>query len=130
MPAARQVESPVFPPSRNDLLIFVVSAVLWLAIWWRTAAMQPRYDFSPQRRSYLSGRYMPLMIVAVVVVSAFYAKRWWVVAPGLIAPQLPLSLFTAPQFGAAALDSPRWCATKALAGSQSLRSCSRTPPTV
>jgi hypothetical protein len=37
------------------------------------------------------------MIGAAIVLSVVHARRWWVVAPGLIAVQLALAPFTSPR---------------------------------
>ena len=95
-PPAPPTRSKVFPPTRQDLLAFAVSALVGLAIWLPTMAMQPRYDYSHQNQQG-SPWYFPLMIGAVLVLTVVFRRQWRVVAPGLIALQLVLAPFTTPR---------------------------------
>ncbi len=59
-------------------------------------ALQPRYDYGPNQQQG-SVWFFPLMIGAVFVLSLVFAKRWKMVAPGLVAGQLVLAPFTTPR---------------------------------
>ena len=80
-------------PSRHALVGFAVSAIVGLAIWLPTMAMQPRYDSRQQGSPW----YWFLMIGAAAALGVAFRKRVWVVAPGLIALQLVLAPFTTPR---------------------------------
>jgi hypothetical protein len=96
-PPAPRVSLLRWPPQRAEWIAFGVSAAIGLAIWIPTAAMKPRVSHEHPNPSQISGWYLPLMIVAALVLGAIFAKRWPVVGVGLVVPQLALAPWTTPQ---------------------------------
>ncbi len=95
-PAPQSARARGFRLSGRDLYVFLLSAAVGLAVWWPTMAMQPRYDYNHQHHEG-SPWYFPVMIGAAIALSVAYARRWWVVAPGLISLQLAVAPFTTPR---------------------------------
>jgi hypothetical protein len=87
----------IWPRKRAEWATFAVAAAIGLAIWIPTAAMQRRVSYDRLHPSQISSWYLPLMLVAALALGAIFARRWSVVAAGLLAPQIAPALWTTPQ---------------------------------
>ncbi len=86
-----------WPARRRQWLALGLAALVGLAIWIPTAAMQLRESHDRSHPSEFSGWYLPLMVLAAVALGAAFDRSSFYVAFGLVAPQFLLAPWTTPR---------------------------------
>ncbi len=93
---------PITEPQRRGVSVqgvwtFLVSAVVGIAIWWPTQAMEPRYDYNHLSHHVGWRWYVPLMFAAALPLTMVFSRQWKWIGAGLVALQLVAAPFTTPR---------------------------------
>jgi hypothetical protein len=86
----------VWPLNRSQWMVFVFAAIVGLAVWLPTMALQPAYERGVHDANG-SPLFLPLMLIAAFVLGAVFYRNWQVVALAFLLPQFVLAPWTAPR---------------------------------